>query len=664
MKAFYSNSIENFLSDDTNRIVGILTQKSGSAGFYQQTHTQTFSWRNEIEILKNSIKEIFTKINSNSSNDGILLEYPIPRRGKRIDAILVLGGRLFVIEYKNGKDSFDTIDKEQLIDYCLDLRDFHKSSKHREIIPVLLVKNSDAHKKYNTFLSEYISPILYSNAETLGSNIFDVLTSQYKEVQINYSEWENSNYEPTPTIIEAAQILYAGKSVEEISRSHAGTKNLNRTTNVVIDAINYAKANKKKIVCFITGVPGAGKTLAGLNIAHHSDLQNKGGALATFLSGNAPLIKVLREALSRDSYNRNKKSTDTTRKKEHDRVIAFIENVHRFIDEYFVDSNKIPNNKVVIFDEAQRAWNADQSKRKFDRDYSEPEMMFQIMQRHNDWSVIVALIGGGQEINTGEAGLREWGNNIINKFSNWEVFISPELKTGNHSTGDLTLFDSIPRNIIIKENKDLHLEVSIRAYKAEQLSLWVSLLLSNNPIDASLVLKEYLKEYKILITRELKIAKQWLKHNCLGTRRMGLVASSGGRRLIAEGLDVKAELDAGNWFLNPKTDVRSSYYLEVPATEFSIQGLELDWVGVCWDLDLRRDEIDWDIKAFKGTKWQNVNSKEKQMYVLNKYRVLLTRAREGMIIWIPKGEEEDATRPPKEYDRIYKYLKACGISDV
>lgn len=662
MKAFYSNSLESFLSDDTDRIVGILTQKSGIAGFYQQTHTQTFSWRNEIEILKSSIKHISTQIKI-SPDDGLLLEYPIPRRGKRIDAILIIAGSIIIIEYKSGKDVFENLDAEQLTDYCLDLRDFHKLSKGKEIIPVLLT-SSLAQKKVETSVSQSIAPMLYANADTLGALITDIIVSKQTEVPINYLVWENSNYEPTPTIIEAAQTLYAGKSVEEISRSHAGTKNLNRTSNAVIDAINYAKGNNKKIICFITGVPGAGKTLAGLNIAHHPDLQNEDGALATFLSGNAPLIKVLREALSRDSYSRKKDSIDTTRKKEHDRVIAFIENVHRFIDEYFADSDKIPNNKVVIFDEAQRAWNAEQSKRKFDRDYSEPEMMFEIMQRHKDWSVIVALIGGGQEINTGEAGLREWGNNIIDKFSDWEIFISPELKMGNHSTGNLTLFESIPKNIVLRENKDLHLEVSIRAYKAEQLSHWVSLVLSNNANNASQILNEHLSEYKIAITRELNTAKSWLKNNCLGTRRMGLVASSGGRRLIAEGLDVKSELDAGNWFLNPKNDVRSSYYLEVPATEFSIQGLELDWVGVCWDLDLRRNESDWDIKAFKGTKWQNVNSQEKQTYVLNKYRVLLTRAREGMIIWVPKGYEDDITRQPREYDMIYEYLKSCGVPEI
>lgn len=662
MKAFYSNSLDGFLVEDTDKIIGILTQKSGLSGFYQQLHTQTSSWKAEIEILKSAVSKVQSKV-SNSRSSGILLEYPIARRGKRIDAVLIINGIIFIIEFKNGKSTFDSIDEEQLLDYCLDIRDFHKRSLYKKIVPVLLISKGYDNNRNSNEQSEYVLPVIFAHGQNISDRLEIALTTQGHEEQINYEDWENSDYEPTPTIIEAAQTLYAGKSVVEISRSHAGTKNLNRTSEAVINAIEYARQNNRKIICFITGVPGAGKTLAGLNIAHHPSLQNKEGALATFLSGNAPLIKVLREALARDSYKRSK-TDGVTKKKEHDRVIAFIENVHRFIDNYFTSPEKIPNNKVVIFDEAQRAWNAEQSKRKFDRAFSEPEMMLEIMDRHTDWAAVVALIGGGQEINTGEAGLREWGNNIVNKFPQWEVFISSELKTGSHSTGNLTLFERAPSNVTVNENKDLHLDVSIRAYKAEELSHWVSQVLLNNNEKASQLFQDYLTEYKIVITRDINTAKEWLRLNCKGTRRMGMVASSGGRRLIAEGLDVKSELDAANWFLNPRTDVRASYYLEIPATEFSIQGLELDWTGVCWDLDLRRTNKDWDIKAFKGTVWQNVNSNEKRTYVLNKYRVLLTRAREGMVIWIPKGDEQDATRPPKEYDKIFNYLKSCGIPEI
>lgn len=322
------------------------------------------------------------------------------------------------------------------------------------------------------------------------------------------------------------------------------------------------------------------------------------------------------------------------------------------------------NNKIVIFDEAQRAWNAEHSMRKFQRPFSEPEMMLEIMNRHNDWAVIVALVGGGQEINTGEAGLPEWGRIVQEKFSNWKVYISSQLKIGNHSTGNLTLFEQEPDNLQVIENKDLHLDVSIRSYKAEELSNWVNLVLINAPFEAKQVFTDKLSNYKIVITRDLDKAKQWLKSKCKGSRRMGLVASSGGRRLRPYGLDVKVPLEEAEWFLNGREDVRSSYYLEIPATEFGIQGLELDWVGVCWDADLRRHNNDWDFNSFKGTKWQKVSNAEMKKFIINKYRVLLTRAREGMVIFVPLGDKHDPTRSPEYYNSIAKYLISCGVIEI
>jgi hypothetical protein len=290
--------------------------------------------------------------------------------------------------------------------------------------------------------------------------------------------------------------------------------------------------------------------------------------------------------------------------------------------------------------------------------------MMEIMDRHQDWAVIIALVGGGQEINTGEAGLREWGNNIATKHKNWKVYVSPELKQGDHSTGNLTLFETVPKDVIIKEDADLHLDVSLRSYKAEHLSQWVQTVLDNSPEKARGISKNHLDDYKIAITRDFETAKDWLRINCLGSRRMGLVASSGGRRLRAYGLDVKAELDEKNWFLNPRNDVRSSYYLEVSATEFGIQGLELDWTCVCWDADLRRVSSDWDIKSFRGKAWTQVSIPEQRQFILNKYRVLLTRAREGMVIWIPQGDANDHTRLPEFYDPIFEYLKSCGVPEI
>lgn len=662
MKAYYSNTITNFLVDDTERIIGILTHQSGIAGFHQQLHKQTTSWNEEIILLKRVFLEL-SKSRQELLESTILLEYPIARREKRIDIVLLINDIVTIIEFKAGKAKYERSDIEQLTDYCLDLRDFHFESRKRKIVPILLAPSA-AEAITNVTFNEQIASISYANEDTLSNVVNRIIEHSNTANRIDPEVWNNSIYAPTPTIIEAAQTLFSGKTVEEISRSHAGTKNLTKTKDAVIRAIHKARTNNEKIICFITGVPGAGKTLAGLDIAHYSEFQDGENSLATFLSGNGPLIKVLREALGRDAHKRLKKFMPEVKKREQKRIISFVENVHNFLSTYFNDKSSVPNNKVVIFDEAQRAWNAAHSKRKFNRDYSEPEMMFEVMNRHDDWAAIIALIGGGQEINTGEAGLREWGNNILNKYKDWKVYVSPELKVGNHSTANLTLFERTPQDVDIHEELDLHLNVAIRSYKAEDLSKWVQLVLDNEPEKAKRLFVDRLGEYEIAITRNLDTARAWLKMKCKGTRRMGLVASSGGRRLRAYGLDVKAELEEENWFLNDKNDVRSSYSLELPATEFGIQGLELDWTGMCWDADLRRNDSEWDFRNFRGATWDKVKQEEKKQYTLNKYRVLLTRAREGMVIWIPEGDKTDASRLPEFYDPIYTYLKSCGVPDI
>ncbi|RFZ93001.1 DUF2075 domain-containing protein [Mucilaginibacter conchicola] len=661
MSAFYCRSIAHFLADDTKSILGTLTHQAGLSGFHQQLHTQTLSWDKEITILKNSFKK-FVEDGFAVANYHLLLEYPIARREKRIDAVLLAEGIIFVIEFKVGSQEYNGVDKEQVLDYCLDLRDFHFQSRDRIIIPVLVATHASSVDLILPKTTSDVRDIIYANNYNLADYIIKTLTKEGQRGNIDADKWNKSDY--APTIIEAAQTLYSGKSVVEISRSHAGTKNLTKTSNAVINAIKDAKANNEKIVCFITGVPGAGKTLAGLNIAHYDEFQDSEKSLATFLSGNGPLIKVLREALSRDAFRKIKATDKNARKKETDRIISFIENVHRFLDYYFNDKTKVPNNKIVIFDEAQRAWNQEHSMRKFQRPHSEADMIFEIMSRHEDWAVIVALVGGGQEINTGEAGLPEWGKVLSEKFNEWKIYVSPQLMIGNHSTGDLTLFETIPTNVEIIKNNDLHLDVSIRSYKAEKLSEWVNLILTNKPDKAKQIFESELSKFEIVLTRDLNKAKQWLKLNCKGTRRAGLVASSGARRLRPYGLEVKLDFEESEWFLNSKDDVRSSNYLEIPATEFGVQGLELDWAGVCWDGDLRRENNSWAFNSFKGTKWQKVSKIDKKNFIINKYRVLLTRAREGMVIFVPPGDQADNTRKPREYNEIASYLIACGVKEI
>jgi hypothetical protein len=657
MPAYYSNFVKGFLSDSTDSVLGALTTHASADGPAVDSR-QIDAWLHQIDILKVHLSTL--KPSTPGIEEwGILFEYKIPRRSKRIDTVLIAGNMIVVIEFKIGSNAYDRSAVIQVEDYCLDLRDFHSESKDRTIIPILL--SSEAPSKEMT-----INPIEDSVQETLFANKkdLDMLLSTIRTIwpasthTIPYKDWEKSAYNPTPTIIEAAQALYGGHDVYEISRSHAGAENLTKTSEAIVQAIRKARKSKSKIICFITGVPGSGKTLAGLNIVHNPDLRQEEQSLGVLLSGNGPLVKVLQEALARDHHQR----TDSTLANSRRHVQTFLQNVHIFIEEYFADNTKVPVDHVALWDEAQRAWNAEQSQRKFNRNYSEAEIMLEIMDRH-DWAVIVALVGGGQEINTGEAGLPEWGKTVAEKYPHWKVYISPELVTGAPSTAGLTLFEEEPKGIVIEENPDLHLRVAIRAYKAQELSRWVEMVLSGKSNEAREIFHHKLKHYPIYLTRSLHTARNWLKSKVRGTRRVGLVASSGARRLRRYGMDVTLKFDVAKWFLNPADDVRSSYYLEIPATEFAIQGLELDWVGVCWGADFRREHDTWGYYAFKGTTWQTVRQDVRKQFILNKYRVLLTRSREGMIIWVPKGSPEDKTDKTEFYEQTAQYLLDCGLRE-
>ncbi|WP_288372571.1 DNA/RNA helicase domain-containing protein [uncultured Algoriphagus sp.] len=647
MPGKYINRISDFLNQSKETVLGFL---SLGVTNHQLLFQQRKSWDHQIILLKSVLQNL-------PSNWYLIFEYPIPRRSKRIDLIIIAHDLIFVIEFKDQGKTYSSEAITQVEDYALDLRDFHKESFGRNLIPIVWASEAKDVQQNLRENGDFVKPVLFANNSTLFqiiSSAFNFYSNQTIE-EINPVEWDNSEYLPTPTIIEAAQHLFAGQSVKEISRSHAGSENLTSTTNSILKAISLAQSNDEKIICFITGVPGAGKTLAGLNIVHN--VENNSGK-GVFLSGNGPLVKVLTEALARDNAKRRNISVTESR-----REVAFVKNVHHFLD-FYHSNDQVPPDKIVLFDEAQRAWNAEQSKRKFDRDFSEAEMLLSIMNRNSGWAVIVALIGSGQEINTGEAGLSEWGKTISDKFQKWKIFISPELKEGSSRIANHNLFEKTPTDLSITEMDELHLKVSIRSYKAEKLSEWIAAVLDDEPNKAKSILQNYLIDYPIFLTRNLEEARRFLREKNRGHRRSGLIASSGAKRLRPLGLDVINKIDVENWFLNPKEDVRSSSFLEIVATEFDVQGLELDWVGLCWGDDFRKEEIGWSYHAFKGTKWQLERQEARKQFIKNKYRVLLTRAREGMVIFIPEGSKIDHTRPKSNYDSTFKYLVNIGIKEL
>ena len=533
-------------------------------------------------------------------------------------------------------------------------------------------------------IDSFIKSCLKVNAINLSQNIYEAYLEFHKSsnIFIDPYKWEQSEYQPTPTIIQAAKALFAGQKVETITKSGAKDNDLKRTTEYLIRVINQARIENKKIVCFVTGVPGAGKTLVGLNVVHEKEEFGGEETNTAYFSGNVPLINVLREALGRDHFEREnilfkigKISKRPTKKDSTDKVKAKIQNLHLFIKDG-IRKLTPPTERIVVFDEAQRCWNAIQFSNKAKQNQnreknpfiieekSEAELLFEFMNRHNGWSVIIALVGGGQEINTGEGGIAEWGKAIKNKYKNWEIHISEELLSGDSSTANQTLFDSVPENIIIYKNKNLHLSISQRSFKANNLNAWVNSLINNETEEALELSKLISENYPLIITRNIETAREWLKQKKSGNKRIGLVASSGGLRLKPCGIQVREVIDEAMWFLNDETDIRSSYYLEMVATEYKVQGLELDWAGICWDADLRRSADNWEFKNFSGTKWNHTNAPAEQQFLLNTYRVLLTRAREGIIVFVPEGDSKDETRLPEFYDPIFEYLVSCGLKSI
>jgi len=655
-RAWYGSSIDEFHRCSSDKILGALATNSEFA----VEPTQRDAWLEQIVILSNQLMGI--------AGD-LFLEFNIPRMGKRIDAVVIVGPVVFAIEFKAGADTFDRAAVEQIWDYALDLKNFHEASHHLSIVPVLVATESDIEATFDLHAD---SDDVYHPIRVGTNGIKAAIDSTLKEIggsSIDAQNWSKSSYRPTPTIIEAARSLYAQHSVDAIARYDAGAKNLNVTTNKIDDIIDQAMTNNEKVICFVTGVPGAGKTLVGLNVATRHQREEGQPTHATFLSGNGPLVEVLSEALARDDFDRRKEKGEQVRKgKIRAKVKTFIQIVHHFRDEALKDPEP-PDDRVVIFDEAQRAWDlhktADFMKRKKKQagfNQSEPEFLISYMDRHKDWAVIVCLVGGGQEIHTGEAGIDTWLDAIQSKFPNWKMYISPRLEDSEYAAGKAV--DRAKSHPQSKFDESLHLSVSMRSFRAENVSAFVKALLDCEKKKARDSFQEITAKYPIVLTRDINRAKKWIRTNARGSERYGLIASSRAQRLKPHAIDVRVKSNPVHWFLNDRDDTRSSYYLEDVATEFQVQGLELDWACVTWDGDFRYKGSGWNYHEFRGAKWTNVRKEENQSYLRNAYRVLLTRARQGMVIFVPEGNSSDPTRSPEFYDMTHQYLTDIGIPSL
>lgn len=684
---YYSDSISNFLVRSANEIAGSLAT-SYTSDINKETSN---SWLQEIETLQSSLKPY-------ANRGSIYFEYNIPRMGCRADVIVLIDGVVFVLEYKTAESQFSREAVLQVWDYALDLKNFQEGSLDRTLIPILVVpseKNRKCLLEFIPFDDDVYQPLMV-NAERLQEAIELALSlpNVHKTESTRKADdcWAKSGYEPTPTIIEAAVALYEENTVEDITK-HGG--DIDKASAELTNIIEYSRENHRKAICFITGVPGAGKTLIGLNTA--IDQFNR-GEKAVYLSGNFPLVEVLQEALTRDYVRRDKIKAMTehrkscTKKDARSKVKAFIQMIHHYRDLYLegtevqnghivpiegyfqshIDKAYIPAEHVAIFDEAQRAWTKEELQR-FMREkkgiknfpYSEPEYLISCMDRQTDWGLVVCLVGNGQAINKGEAGLTEWIESIHRSYQGWDVYMSDYLlQSGDVSEEQISL---IRPQLISRQ--DLHLQMSMRSFRSEKVSLFVNQLLALQKEEATATLKE-LENYPIVMTRSLETAKQWLRDHNRGSERMGLLASSKAERLKAISINVRYQPDFVHWFLEDESDIRSSNCLEDTLTEFKVQGLEIDWACVAWDADLRlnKNQDGWQhFQLSSGSKWKNINKPINREYQINAYRVLLTRARQGMVICIPQGDHSvppDETRKPEWYDGIYNYLKQIGIKEI
>lgn len=676
-KAYYCNSIPGFISDKSTDIVGRLVRHS-----FDINKEQANAWDNQISELQRRLEEC-------EMEGDIIFEYDIVRLGKRIDVILLIRHMVFSLEFKNGKNIFTAQDAQQAEDYAIDIKNFHKESEDLYVCPILIATDADRYSKPQSsgcYPDKQVH-LQRENIETLIPKITEISSLYGDDGEIDFDKWFNSPYYPTPTIIAAAVEAYSSHNLSQIAQSEAGQENIDRCEKKIYEIIEYAKQHKKKCVCFVTGVPGAGKTLVGLNVVAKS-LDDNADSLSVYLSGNGPLVEVLREALKKsveandkereDIWKRAKKSAgrnfDVSKPEKlfnkHTQVAinTLIQSSYAFKKDNAIHGKPTPEN-ILIFDEAQRVWNQEQMARKHDNPVmavSEPKLLFSIMDRHEDWAVMVCLVGLGQDIYDGEVGINEWFRCGIEEFEKWELYYSP-------SIFDQVEDKNIDQNMILSCDRchpipELHLKTSIRSFRADKQCQFVDSLLDNNPEKATEVYKMIAEKYPVYITRDFAEAKKWVRSQVRGSQRSGVLACSSAQRLKAEGIYVPKDIDVKNWFLAPSDDLRSSNMLEVVASEFKVQGLEIDWAIVCWDADLRRNQKDdnWDHYSFRGTRWNKRNKPEQKRYLVNSYRVLLTRARQGMVLFVPRGvdAEEDPTRNSEYYDAIYSYLCSCGIKEL
>ncbi len=786
VKAWYSGTIEKFLKESTGPVGSstVFAQLNDNSKNFSVVPEQRDVWKEEIELLRKTFSGW-------DINGRIYFEYEFPRIGRRADVVILAAGCLLCLEFKGDEGgeipkTYTSLDKDQALDYALDFADFNSESHKCPIVPLLVVTKAPARNDPIEVLEGGVHKIVCTNGDGLKGAVQKVLNEVKGGERIpeeKYDAWEDATYEPTPTIVQAAERLFENNKVEDITRSGA---DVSKSISEVEKIISWAEKNKKKVVCFVTGQPGAGKTLVGLKLATSSKVvaAEDGGdgtrlANRVFLSGNYPLVHVLQQALVRDFVQRVQECEDSLNadngnhemSKEQEALLSVcklrddvktkgkrnpikihrivedtqeeqrrtrfskkglteifdskIQLVSRFRAEYSSADVVAPNEHVFIFDEAQRAWDAKQIARKdknkescefqIKRCMSEPEALLRYLslprKQEEDWCVAVALVGHGQDISHGEQGIEQWYKTLSMKeagtgdfvFKGWDICCA---KTGIVETDALKEMFEVHKgyvnNVPGVNYEMLHLKTTMRSYHAPKLSDFVDALIEGKGRlnEAKALLAELQaknpatgnESFFLRITRDLEQAKKWLiAHGYGSMRRYGLLVSSKGVRLRRYGFHAIGNgFDEVAWFLDPKNTVNSSYAMEIAASEFKVQGLEIDFSAVGWDGDYWYDEksgkfrcrnffvsknqwceltdedIEQDAGEDESTSDEPVSKDDRIRHLINAYRVILTRARQGMIIYVPTGEESEESNLWKgNYDSTYMYLRdEVGIPEL
>lgn len=662
-RTYFEDHIEHFVADgDPKRIVEFLTESVQDED--ESLPLQRGAWINQIRILK---KCLAGKIGY------IIFEYQILRLNARIDVVLLMDGIVYSLEFKNDQVDFLAEDIEQADGYGYALKNFHSASKDRYVAPFLVATRAPADicSKDFSMGEDKLFSLFETNADLLMAYI-EKVKQECKDpkpfTEEDFKTWVTAPYKANPTIIESARAIYSNNQVRDFWMFDAGEDNLSVTEDAVDRIVKEAKDNKKKIICFVTGVPGAGKTLVGLDIAGKSrNSKDTDTPRSIFFSGNGPLINVLVEQLSQDAM-RQDPDKYPVKSRAVTAVKSFIQDLHGFKRDIISSSDPTPEESVLIFDEAQRVWDADQMQTWFEKKKSkfplghrsEADLLLDVLKK-KEWAVIIALVGLGQDIHVGENGIRTWFESLLTRNRDWDIRLSNELFEQNaDKLGDLK--DELLNLDRVTVVDGLHLKTSIRTPRARTISLFCEALLENRPDEA----KNYISKfdgYPIYVTRNLADAKRWVSNQRKRKERCGALYSSNGK-YTKKCFSQLNNYYVAKWFID-RDGPDSSNSLTYAASEFDVQGLELDWTLLCWDMDMYFAGGEWHQQRMLSGRFFKESDEILRKHILNSYRVLLTRARKGLVIYLPKvSPAQDLYGVAPYYDSTYEYLLSCGIREL